>query len=79
MQKQQQALQDVGVCTHPTLREPDPLSAHHTRAFNYRLLGRLSASINRRIKRRAIRGNFLAAPRVRMARSAAGLRHPLSE
>ncbi len=53
MQKQQQALQDVGVCTHPTLREPDPLSAHHTRAFNYRLLGRLSASINRRIKRSA--------------------------
>src|SRR5713101_972752 len=53
MQKQQQALQEVGVCSH---REPDPLSAHNTGAFKYRLLGRPSASINRRVKRTAIRG-----------------------
>ncbi len=62
MQKQQQALQEVGVCTHPTLREPDPLSAYDTGAFDYRLLGRLSASTNRRVERTAIRGNSLAAP-----------------
>ncbi len=79
MQKQQQALQEVRVCTHPTLREPDPLSAHNTGAFNYRLPGHISASINRRVKRTAIGGNSLAAPRERMAGCAAGLRHPLSE
>ena len=72
MQKQQEALQEVGSATHPTLLDADPLFAHNTGACNYRLLGGLCASMNRRVKRTAIRGNSLAAPRVRMAGSVAG-------
>ena len=79
MQKRQQALQEVGCAAHPTLREPDPLSAYNTDALNYRLLGRLSTSINLLGKGAPVHSNSLGAPRVRMAGSAAGLRHPLSE
>jgi hypothetical protein len=67
MQKRQQALQEVGCANHPTLRQPDPLSAHNVDAFNYRLLGRRSTSMNLLGKGALVDSNSLVAPRVRMA------------
>ncbi len=67
MQKQQQALQEAGCACHPTLREPDPSSAHNADAFDYRPLGRFSTSVNLLGKGAPVHSNSLRAPRVRMA------------